>query len=133
MAIFGIGNKQDTRPVDEGLAKLRGSDEDAAVAFWKKRLELTAAVPNETARVGALTPQYRELSRIEDVDERKRLTRARIIAFTQLSPREREVLTTAREKGFSVDAQILEADQKLVDELLPTLGADVRGAYPGRG
>ena len=133
MAIFGIGSKHDTRPVDEGLAKLKGSDENTAVAFWKKRLELTAAVPNETARVGALTPQYRELSRIDDLDERKRLTRARLIAFAQLSPRERDLLTTARTKGFSVDAEILEEDQKLVDELLPTVDADVRAAYPGRG
>ncbi len=128
MGLFG--GERDTRHVDEGLAKLRGSDESTAVEFWKTRLRLTAAVPNERARVGALTPQYRELSRIDDLDERRRLTRARIIAFAQLSPQEREVLTAARRQGFEVDRPILEADQTLVDELLPTLDESVRRIYP---
>ena len=65
MGLFG-STKKDTRPVDEGLAQLRGSDEGTAIQFWKKRLELTAAVPNEQARVGALTPQIRELTRVDD-------------------------------------------------------------------
>ena len=77
-----FGSKKDTRPIDVGLASLVGSDEPTAIEFWKKRFELTAAVPNEIARVGALTPQMRELSRIDNLEERKRLTRARLIAFT---------------------------------------------------
>ena len=60
MGLFG--GKKDTRPVDEGLAQLRGVDEKTAIEFWKKRFELTAAVPSDIARVGALTPQIRELA-----------------------------------------------------------------------
>lgn len=128
MGIFG-GGKKDTRPVDEGLAHLRGSDENTAVEFWKKRLKLTASVPDETARVGALTPQIRELTRVGE-PERTRLTRARIIAFAQLTPEERQTLAAARRRAFDVDRAILEADQKLVDQILPTLDDKVRAAYP---
>jgi hypothetical protein len=128
MGLFG--NKKDTRPVDEGLAQLRGSDENTAIQFWKKRFELTAAVPSEVARVGALTPQIRELTRVDDLEERKRLTRARIIAFAQLPPDQRQAMASARKKAFEVDPKILEDDQKLVDEILPTVDANVRAVYP---
>lgn len=131
MAILG-GSKQDTRPVDEGLAKLKGTDESTAVAFWKKRLELTADVQNEVARVGALTPQLRELTRIDDREERRRLTLARIIAFSQLTAERRERLGAARRRAFTVDATVLEDDQAMVDELLPTLDERVRAVYPQR-
>jgi hypothetical protein len=132
MGLFG-GSKKDTRPVDEGLAQLRGSDEPTAIQFWKKRFELTAAVPNDQARVGALTPQIRELTRVDDLEERKRLTRARIIAFAQLPADQRQRIADARRKAASVDPRILEEDQKLVDEILPTLDANVRAAYPQSG
>ena len=125
-----FGRKKDARPIDVGLASLIGSDEAAAIEFWKKRFELTAAVPNEIARVGALTPQMRELTRITDLEERKRLVRARLIAFTKLTSEQRQLITTARRKAFDVDRGVMEADQKLVDELLPTLDASVRSAYP---
>jgi hypothetical protein len=125
-----FGSKKDTRPIDVGLASLVGSDENTAIEFWKKRFEMTAAVPNEIARVGALTPQMRELSRISNVEERKRLTRARLIAFTKLAPEQRQLITAARRKAFDVDRDVMDADQKLVDELLPTLDASVRSAYP---
>ena len=128
MGIFG--NKKDTRPVDEGLARLLGSDENALIEFWKKRFQLTAAVPDEMARVGALTPQIRELTRVDDAGERKRLTRARIIAFAQLPADQRQSIASARRKAWEVDRTILEADQKLVDEILPTLDQNVRAAYP---
>ncbi len=131
MAIFG-GSKQDTRPVDEGLGKLRGSDEATAVAFWKKRLELTAQVGSEVARVGALTPQLRELTRMTDREERKRLTRARIIAFSQLSPEQRQLVGEARRKAFAVDPGVMEDDQAFVDEILPTLDQSVVAVYPRR-
>lgn len=128
MGIFG-GGKKDTRPVDEGLAHLRGSDENTAVEFWKKRFKLTASVPDETARVGALTPQIRELTRVLE-PERTRLTRARIIAFAQLEPEVRQTIVAARRRAFDVDRAILEDDQKLVDKILPTMDDNVRAAYP---
>jgi hypothetical protein len=125
-----FGSKKDTRPIDVGLASLVGSDEAAAIEFWKKRFEMTAAVPSDIARVGALTPQMRELTRIDNLEERKRLTKARLIAFTKLSQEQRQLITAARRKAFEVDREVMEADQKLVDELLPTLDASVRAAYP---
>ncbi len=132
MAIFGLGTKKDTRPVDVGLASLLGKSEGETIEFWKKRLVEIAQIPNEIARTGALTPQLRELSRVDDVNERKRLTRARIIAFSQLSPDQQQVLGAARAKGWSVDPGVMDADQKRVDELLPTLDDNVRRAYPAR-
>jgi hypothetical protein len=125
-----FGSKKDTRPIDVGLASLVGSDEATAIEFWKKRLELTAAVPNEIARVGALTPQMRELTRIDNVDERRRLTKARLIAFAKLPPEQRQLIAAARRKAFDVDRGVMDADQKLVEELLPTLDPAVRQAYP---
>ena len=129
MGLFG-GGKKDTRPVDEGLAKLIGSDEPTLIEFWKQRFKLTASVPDETARVGALTPQIRELTRVEDRKERERLTRARIIAFAQLPENERQALAAARRRAFEVDRKVLEEDQRLVDQILPTLDANVRALYP---
>ena len=125
-----FGSKKDKRPIDVGLASLVGSDEATAIEFWKKRFELTAAVPNDIARVGALTPQMRELTRIDNLEERKRLTKARLIAFAKLAPEQRQLIAAARRKAFEVDRGVMEADQKLVDELLPTLDASIRSAYP---
>jgi len=125
-----FGSKKDTRPIDVGLASLVGSDEATAIEFWKKRFELTAAVPNDIARVGALTPQMRELTRIDNLEERRRLTKARLIAFAKLAPEQRQLISAARRKAFDIDRPVMEADQKLVDELLPTLDASVRAAYP---
>jgi len=132
MGLFG-GGKKDTRHVDEGLAQLLGSDEPTAIEFWKKRLKMTASVPTDVARVGALTPQIRELTRVDDLEERKRLTRARIIAFAQLSSEERQTLAATRRKAFEVDPAVLKSDQELVDQLLPTLDENVRAAYPKPG
>src|SRR6185503_16231946 len=103
-----FGSKKDTRPIDVGLASLVGSDENTAIEFWKKRFEMTAAVPNEIARVGALTPQMRELTRIDNLEERKRLTKARLIAFTKLAPEQRQVIAAARKKAFEVDKGVME-------------------------
>ena len=132
MSIFG-GSKKDTRHVDEGLAQLVGSDEPTLIEFWKKRFKLTAAVPTDAARVGALTPQIRELTRVDNLEERKRLTRARIIAFAQLSPEDRQTLAATRRKAFEVDPAVLKADQELVDQILPTLDEKVRAVYPSPG
>ena len=128
MSIFG--GKKDTRPVDEGLAGLHGKTESELVEWWKQRFMLIADIPSDTARVGALTPQLRELSRITDQDERKRLTRARMIALPQLDAAKRERIADARKRAWDVDRGVLEADQKIVDELLPTLDESVRAAYP---
>jgi len=123
--------KKDDRPIDVGLAALSGNDEAAAIAFWKKRFELIAAIPNDIARVGALTPQLRELTRMASEPERERLTRARIVAFAQLPTDVRQKITDARKAAWGVDKAVLEKDQALVDKILPTVDASVRSAYPG--
>jgi hypothetical protein len=122
--------RKDERPVDVGLAALLGKDEPSLVEWWKQRMALIAAIPQDTARVGALTPQLRELSRVADLTERKKLTRARMVAFAQLPEDQKNVLRAARQRAWDVDRAVLEADQKLVDELLPTLDEATRAAYP---
>ena len=122
--------KKDDRPIDVGLAALIGSDEAATTAFWKKRMELIAAIPSDIARVGAMTPQLRELTRIENEAERERLTRARIVAFAQLPQDVRQRIVEARKAAWNVDKAVLEKDQALVDKILPTVDASVRSAYP---
>ncbi|HEY8808254.1 MAG TPA: hypothetical protein VIN70_11810 [Candidatus Limnocylindria bacterium] len=122
--------KKDDRPIDVGLAALNGNDEVAAIAFWKKRFELIAAIPSDIARVGALTPQLRELTRMSSEVERERLTRARIIAFAQLPSDVQRKMTEARKAAWNIDKAVLEKDQALVDKILPTVDASVRSAYP---
>ena len=122
--------KKDDRPIDVGLAALNGNDEAAAIAFWKKRFDLIAAIPSDIARVGALTPQLRELTRMTNEAERERLTRARIVAFSQLSADVKQKIADARKAAWNVDKTVLEKDQKLVDKILPTVDASVRSAYP---
>jgi hypothetical protein len=128
MGLFG--SKKDTRPVDQGLAALTGKSEGELIEWWKQRFMLIAEVPSDTARVGALTPQLRELSRIESQDERRKLTRARIIAFSQLPQDKRQIISAARQKAWDIDRGVLEADQKLVEELMPAMDASVKSAYP---
>jgi hypothetical protein len=122
--------KKDDRPIDVGLSALSGNDEVAAIAFWKKRFELIAAIPSDIARVGALTPQLRELTRMASEPERERLTRARIVAFAQLSADVRQKIVDARKAAWNIDKGVLEKDQALVDKILPTVDASVRSAYP---
>lgn len=124
--------KKDDRPIDVGLAALVGKDEGTAIEFWTNRFTLTAAIPNEIARVGALTPQIRELVRVSPESERERLTRARLIAFSRLPPDQRDRITAARKAAWEVDRRVLEKDQELVDRIIPTLAEDVRAAYPKR-
>jgi len=57
-----------------GTAALRGKERRELIDFWKAAFGLISAIPVDTARVGALTPQLRELVRITDRQERKRLT-----------------------------------------------------------
>ena len=113
--------KKDDRPVDAGLAALRGKSDQEAIDFWKQRFGLIAAIPVDTARVGALTPQLRELVRIEDREERKRLTAARMRAFVQLPQDQRDRIMNTRKAAFNVDRGVLEDDQRMVEELLPTI------------
>ena len=122
--------KKDDRPIDVGLAALNGNDEAAAIAFWKKRFDLIAAIPSDIARVGALTPQLRELTRMTNEAERERLTRARIVAFSQLSADVKQKIADARKAAWNVDKTVLEKDQALVDKILPTVDTSVRSAYP---
>lgn len=120
--------KTDDRPIDVGLAALKGKGEPELIEWWKTRFGMIAAIPQDIARVGALTPQLRELTRIAD-DDRRKLTRARMIAFSQLPADQQRLLMEARTKAFDVDRAVLEEDQKMVDELAPTLGAVVQRAY----
>ncbi|OLC21809.1 MAG: hypothetical protein AUH33_00995 [Chloroflexi bacterium 13_1_40CM_68_21] len=113
--------KKDDRPVDAGLAALRGKSEQEAIEFWKHRFGMIAAIPVDTARVGALTPQLRELVRIDDREERKRLTAARMKAMLTLPPDVQDRILKTRQAAYNVDRGVLEEDQKLVDELVPTI------------
>jgi len=113
--------KKDQRPVDAGLAALVGKSEPELIDFWKQRFGLISAIPLDTARVGALTPQLRELVRIENREERKRLTAARMKAFVQLPRDQQERITKTRAAAYNVDRGVLEEDQRMVDELLPTI------------
>ena len=122
--------KKDDRPIDVGLATLTGADEATATAFWKKRMELIAAIPSEIARVGALTPQLRELTRVANEVERERLTRARVVAFAQLTADSRQRVGAARAAAWKIDPEVMNKDQALVDKILPTVDANVRSVYP---
>jgi len=122
--------KRDDRPIDVGLAALTGADEATATEFWKKRMELIAAIPSEIARVGALTPQLRELTRVANDGERERLTRARIVAFAQLTADGQQKLGAARAAAWKIDPEVMQKDQALVDKILPTVDAGVRSVYP---
>jgi hypothetical protein len=113
--------KKDDRPIDAGLAALTGKSEQELIDFWKQRFVLISAIPIDTARVGALTPQLRELVRIENREERKRLTAARMKAFAQLPGDVQERMTKTRKAAYDIDRGVLEEDQKMVDEILPTL------------
>ena len=113
--------KKDERPVDAGLAALVGKSVQELIDFWKQRFALIAAIPMDTARVGALTPQLRELVRIENREERKRLTTARMKAFVQLPGDQQERISKTRKAAYDIDRGVLEEDQKMVDEILPTL------------
>ena len=113
--------KKDDRPIDAGLAALLGKSEQELIDFWKQRFGLISAIPIDTARVGALTPQLRELVRIENREERKRLTAARMKAFVQLPGDVQERMAKTHKAAYEIDRGVLEEDQKMVDEILPTL------------
>ncbi len=122
--------KTDDRPIDVGLAALKGKDEPALIEWWKARFGMIAAIPQDIARVGALTPQLRELTRITDAAERRKLTRARMVAFSQLPQDQQRLVMEARKKAWEIDRTVLEKDQQMADEILPSLDQSVRAAYP---
>lgn len=114
--------KTDDRPLDVGLAALRGNDEASAIEWWKQRLALIAAIPVETARAGAMVPQIRELSRLPAA-ERRRLTKAQMQAFVQLPRDQQELILVARKTGRSIDPELLASD----DAVLKALSGEVTG------
>ncbi len=122
--------KTDDRPIDIGLAALKGKDEPTLIEWWKTRFGMIAAIPQDMARVGALTPQLRELTRITDDGERRKLTRARMVAFSQLPQDQQRLVMEARKKAWEIDRTVLEKDQQMADEILPSLDQSVRAAYP---
>ncbi len=125
--------KTDDRPIDVGLAALKGKDEPSLIEWWKTRFGMIAAIPQDIARVGALTPQLRELTRITDDGERRKLTRARMVAFSQLPADQQRIVMEARKGAWEIDRAVLEKDQQMVDEILPSLDPSVRAAYPTPG
>ncbi len=113
------------------LTGLRGKSERELVDWWTRRLDRVARAESEEARARALAPYLRELTTIAS-DERRRLTRARILAFAALPDGDREVVGAARRRAWDVDRDALEADQEMVEELLPVMDANVRAVYPQR-
>lgn len=111
-----VKRDRDYRPVDSGVAELAGKGESELVEFWKRRFEMLAAIPVESARVGALTPQIREVARQDDA-ERRRLTKARLQAFTQLTGDQQGRIRAARRGAFEVDRDLMTDDEKLISEL----------------
>lgn len=124
--------KVEDRPVDAGLAGLKGKSDAEILEWMKQRQALTAAVPTDVARAGALLPMLRELSRLTP-DERRRITKIRLQAFQQLPRDQQEKLVAARKLGNAADPDLLESDTAVirglkgelpgVDEILDRIGA----------
>jgi hypothetical protein len=118
--------KVEDRPLDAGLASLQGKDEGTATEWWKQRLTLIAAIPSDIARAGALVPQFRELFRFPET-ERRRLTKARLQAFTGLPGDQRQRILAARQLTYAIDGDLLKRDDALVRELAAEVpgGSDI--------
>ncbi|MBI2773277.1 MAG: hypothetical protein HYX56_02125 [Chloroflexi bacterium] len=115
--------KVEDRPVDAGVAQLRGKDDASAVEWWKGRFALLAGVPTEVARAGALIPQIRELSRLPDA-ERRRLTKARLQAAVAIPADQRQKVMSALSLASALDPALVKGDQDLAQQL----AAEVPGA-----
>jgi hypothetical protein len=115
--------KLEDRPVDSGVAGIRGKDDAAAVEWWKGRFAKLAGVPTEVARAGALLPQLRELSRLPD-PERRRLTKARIQAAVAIPGDQRQKVMSAMSLASAIDPALVKSDQDLAQQL----AAEVPGA-----
>lgn len=124
--------KMEDRPVDSGLAGVKAKSDTEILEWMKQRLALTAAVPTDVARTGAMLPMLREMSRLTP-DERRRLTKIRLQAFQQLPRDQQERLVTARKLGNASDPDLLDSDAAVirglkgevpgVDEILDRIGA----------
>jgi hypothetical protein len=67
--------------------------------------------------------------------KRRRLTTARMKAFTQLPADQQERITKTRQAAYNIDRGVLEQGQRMVDEIMPSLPeaeAYQRGATGGR-
>ena len=124
--------KLDERPVDSGLANVRGKSDAEVLEWMKQRLTLVAAVPTDVARAGATLPMLREISHLP-AEERRRLTKLRLQAFQSLSADQQEKLVVARKLGNASDPQLLADDAAVirglkgevpgVDDILQRIGA----------
>ncbi len=110
--------KIEDRPVDSGLAQLKGQDDGRVVEWWKQRFTLIAGVPTEIARAGALLPQMRQLSQLPEA-ERRRLTKARMQAFLTIPSDQRQRVLAARKLASAVDPALLASDDAIVQQLIP--------------
>ena len=110
--------KIEDRAVDAGVAELRGKDDATAVEWWRQRFALIAGIPTEVARVGALLPQMRELSRLPEA-ERRRLTKLRMQAFTSVPSDQRQLVMSARKLSYAFDPDLVNGDDQLVQQLIP--------------
>ena len=124
--------KMEDRPVDSGVAGVKAKSDPEVLEWMKQRLTLTAAVPTDVARTGAMLPMLREMARLTP-DERRRLTKIRLQAFQQLPRDQQDKLVTARKLGNASDPDLLESDTAVirglkgevpgVDEILDRVGA----------
>ncbi len=116
----------DRRPLDHVLVSQLGKPEEELIAWWKQRFEQIAAIPLASARAGALVPVWRELATLSKAD-RLTLSRARVLAFTQLTPDQQARILEAREIGDLQVPEIAADDTTFVDgEVVPTLPADLQ-------
>src|SRR5579859_4476202 len=106
--------KIEERPVDSGVVQIKDADEPAAIEWWKQRFALIAGVPTDIARAGALLPALRQLSRLPEAD-RRRLTKARMLAFVTVPADQRQRILTARKLAVATDPELVASDQAVVD------------------
>jgi hypothetical protein len=101
--------KLEDRPVDSGLAQLRGKDDAAAVEWWKQRYALLAGIPTDIARAGAVAPQLRDFARLPEA-ERSRLAVARVKALMAIPGDQRARVLAGRKVAAAIDPALVRAD-----------------------
>ena len=114
--------KIEQRPVDSGVAAAKGQDDAALVKWWKQRFALIAGIPTEVARAGALIPQMRELAALPEV-ERRRLTKARMLAFVALPADQRQQVIAGRKLVNAIDPELARSDDAVATALAPEVPA----------
>jgi hypothetical protein len=114
------------RPLDHQLVAQVGKPEEEVVAWWKARLEQIAAIPIATARSGALVPEWRELAALPKA-QRIALTRARVLAFFQLTEDQRALILEGRAVAATQLPQITAAEDAFFDaEVVPALPSEIQ-------